>query len=83
MTTAQVQQALNEIAPVQHGAAKEMTAETSRLNLVNARLLDLRAGRQGFSVSTNGVDSSRTASAKTKGGAAAADPPVEARWAGF
>src|SRR3954452_628091 len=79
----QVAESLTEIAPVQHGAAKQITAETSRMNLVNARLLDLRAGRQGFSVSSNGLDVTRTAAGKTKGGAAAADAPVGGPVGGF
>ena len=90
ISTDQLRLAIQEIAPVQNGAQKQMTVESARLNLVNARLLDLRAGRQGFTVSGNGVEQpaqSRTRTAASavsgKGGGAAADAPLGGPLGGF
>ncbi|MEP7182522.1 MAG: autotransporter outer membrane beta-barrel domain-containing protein [Betaproteobacteria bacterium] len=42
------------IAPVQMNAQKQIGTEALKMNLVGARLLDLRAGARGFVVGTNG-----------------------------
>ncbi len=43
------------IAPVQMNAQKQIGVEAAKINLVGSRLLDLRGGARGFTVSSNGV----------------------------
>jgi outer membrane lipase/esterase len=78
------------IAPVQANAQKQMSAESSKMNLIGARLLNLRAGQRGFVVGTNdqdwqpasGSSANRTNLDGATGGAAGADD-VDGPWGGF
>lgn len=86
----QLRRAVEAIAPVQMAAQKQVNNESARVNLVNARLLDLRSGRQGFSVSMNGMEvrtktasNSGTTDVAGTGGGAAADTPLGGPLGGF
>jgi outer membrane autotransporter protein len=60
--------------PVQMNAQKQVTTTSARLNLLAARLFDLRGGARGFSVSMNDADAPQhAAAAQASGGGASAD----------
>lgn len=65
------------IAPVQMNAQKQISTEAAKVNLLSARLLDLRGGSRGFIVGSNGRNAQQT------GGAAGADDPLDGRLGGF
>jgi outer membrane lipase/esterase len=79
------------VAPVQMNAQKQMTAEASRNNMVISRLLDLRGGARGLSLTMNNMNLAPTSGASDvagagqskRGGGASADPPLGERWGGF
>jgi outer membrane autotransporter protein len=79
------------VAPVQMNAQKQMTAEASRNNMVFSRLLDLRGGARGLSLTMNNMDLAPTSGASDyaraapskRGGGASADPSLGERWGGF
>lgn len=87
----ELRQAVQDIAPVQMGAQKQISTETARMNVIGARLLDLRSGSQGVTVSSNGGDpvtgrsgNTRTAALSgARGGGAAADAPIGGPLGGF
>jgi outer membrane autotransporter protein len=87
----ELRKGLQASAPVQMNAQKDVTTTTSRMNLLAARLFDLRAGARGLSVSMNGDDAPALAGAGRKrstldgatGGAASADPAFGGRLGGF
>lgn len=72
--------------PVQHNAQSPVTLTSSSMNLLSARLFDLRSGVRGIAVSLNGVDVPVADSASlgsARGGAASADSPFGGRLSGF
>jgi len=72
--------------PVQHNAQSPVTLTSSSMNLLSARLFDLRSGVRGMSLSVNGVDVPLAESgspANARGGAASADSPLGGRLSGF
>jgi outer membrane autotransporter protein len=79
------------VAPVQMNAQKQMSAEASRNNIVFSRLLDLRGGVRGLSLSIDNLDSSPVAGVPGassvaglgRGGGASADPVLDGRWGAF
>lgn len=81
--------AVQAIAPVQMNAQKQMTAEASRHNVVFSRLLDLRGGARGLSLTLNALElpplasAASTATPAGRGGGASADAPLGERWGGF
>ncbi|MGE5171700.1 MAG: autotransporter outer membrane beta-barrel domain-containing protein [Rudaea sp.] len=87
----ELRKGLQASAPVQMNAQKDVTTTTSRMNLLAARLFDLRAGARGLSVSMNGSDAPAVAAASRNrstldgatGGAASADPAFGGRLGGF
>ncbi len=79
------------IAPVQMGAQKQTTAEASRNNIVFSRLLDLRGGSRGQSLTLNNMDVSPAyhlsdasgAASGRRGGGASADTALGERFGTF
>jgi outer membrane lipase/esterase len=72
--------------PVQHNAQSPVTLTSSSMNLLSARLFDLRSGVRGIAVSVNGVDvpvADANALANARGGAASPDTPFGGRLSGF
>ena len=72
--------------PVQHNAQSPMTLTSSSMNLLSARLFDLRSGVPGMALSVNGVDvplADSASPANARGGAASADSPFGGRLSGF
>ncbi|HEX6795822.1 MAG TPA: autotransporter outer membrane beta-barrel domain-containing protein [Casimicrobiaceae bacterium] len=72
--------------PVQHNAQSPVTLTSSGMNLLSARLFDLRSGVRGMSLSVNGVDvplADSGSPANARGGAASADSPLGGRLSGF
>jgi outer membrane autotransporter protein len=91
ISDAELRKATQDIAPVQMNAQKQTNVEASKMNLVGVRLLDLRAGARGFTVSENGITAPatvKTASANNEGlagatgGGASADD-LQGRLGGF
>jgi hypothetical protein len=77
------------VAPVQMNAQKQIGVEATKISVVGTRLLDLRAGARGFTVSSNGVSAPvQSASAGeygldgATGGGAAADT-LDGKLGGF
>jgi len=64
----QLRTGVQAIAPVQMNAQKQIGNEAAKINLVGARLLDLRAGARGFVVGQNGVTLPPIASAAARDG---------------
>jgi outer membrane autotransporter protein len=93
LTSDEVGDAFQAIAPVQMNAQKQMTAEAARNNALFSRLLDLRGGVRGFSLSLNGLDLSPVAVAHAsalpaappaaRGGGASTDAALGERWGAF
>jgi outer membrane autotransporter protein len=85
----ELRKAVQDISPVQMGAQKQVTQETSRMNVIGARLLDLRQGATGVTVSSTDPQNTRTGNTQTaalqggKGGGAAADTPLGGPLGGF
>lgn len=74
------------IAPVQMNAQRQMTAEASRNNIVFSRLLDLRGGSRGLSLSLNDGSQQVAASGDApaaRGGGASADTAIGEKWGAF
>lgn len=91
ISNAELATGIQAIAPVQANAQKQITLEASRMNVIGARLLDLRGGARGFTVGINGEAPIRTADASAALGRAfdgaigggAGDAPLSGRWGGF
>ena len=64
----QLRTGVQAIAPVQMNAQKQIGNEAAKINLVGARLLDLRSGARGFVVGENGLTLPPIASAAARGG---------------
>jgi outer membrane lipase/esterase len=81
--------AIQAIAPVQANAQKQISTETTKMNVVGARLLSLRGGARGMVVGMNGMDYQAPAVAQLSGlngatgGGAAADDMLGGPWGGF
>ena len=79
------------IAPVQSNAQKQIGTEASKMNLIGARLLNVRGGSSGVVLGLNGQNmqvagkspSTQSMPEGATGGAAAADDAFGGRWGGF
>jgi uncharacterized protein YhjY with autotransporter beta-barrel domain len=81
---------VQDVAPVQMNAQKQIGTEASKSSLLTARLFDLRGGARGVVFGLNGVNNypvtasaSNESSAGATGGAASADSDLSARYGGF
>jgi outer membrane autotransporter protein len=91
LTNEELRTGVQAIAPVQMNAQKQMTAESSRNNMLFSRLLDLRGGARGINLSLNNLDLSpqsgspdaTSAGLVHRGGGASADSAVGERWGAF
>jgi len=91
ISNAELATGVQAIAPVQSNAQKQISTEASKMNLIGARLLNVRGGSRGFVLGLNGqnaqVGESSTPtysnSAGATGGAAAADDAFGGPWGGF
>lgn len=77
ITNAQIADGVQAIAPVQANAQKSMNTEAAKMNVIGARLLDLRGGARGMILGYNGLNAPAT------GGAASADDVAGGNWGGF
>jgi outer membrane autotransporter protein len=91
ISNAELRTGVQAVSAVQMNAQKQMSVEAAKMNLLGARLLDIRGGARGFMVSRNGqeVQPAGGSLAQVKslegatGGAAAADDALGGRWGGF
>ncbi len=87
----QLRTGVQAVSAVQMNAQKQMSVEAAKMNLLGARLLDIRGGARGFMLSLNGQEiqpaggsSSQVESLEgATGGGAAADDVLGGRWGGF
>jgi outer membrane lipase/esterase len=91
LTNEELRTGVQAVAPVQMNAQKQMTAEASRNNMVFSRLLDLRGGARGLSLTMNNLDLSSPSGTSDRaglgpngrGGGASADSPLGENWGAF
>jgi outer membrane autotransporter protein len=89
LTPDELREGFQSIAPVQMNAQKQMAAEAARNGALFSRLLDLRGGVRGFSLSLNEQELSPSAEAHAsalppaRGGGASADAALGERWGAF
>ena len=91
ISTDRLRKAVQDIAPVQMNAQKQISTESAKMSLIGVRLLDLREGTRGFVLGLNGREavpkptgqSEGRALAGATGGGAAADTPLGGRLGGF
>jgi uncharacterized protein with beta-barrel porin domain len=78
---------IQDAGPNQMNAQGAINNTAPRSNLLAARLLDLRQGARGLSVSMNGVEMpaavADSGGRRQSGGAASADSPLGGAWGGF
>lgn len=76
LSPGEIATALQAIAPVQANAQKQISTEAAKMNVVGARLLNLRGGARGMVLGMNDLYGAT-------GGGAAADDVTGGPWGGF